>query len=160
MTSDELIEIEQIRQLKYAYFRCIDQKRWDELAALFLPDIEVRYGGGAHTMTGADTVIEWLRFSMDADTFHTSHRGGHPEIELLGPDTARGVWAFDDVVIDTGFDITIRGAGFYTDEYRKVDGRWRFAVTGYKRTYEELETRDGLALTASWWNTDGVSTLG
>ncbi len=159
MTIDDLLEIEQIKQLKYAYFRCVDQKLWGELATLFTPDIEVRYGGGAHSYTGRDTVIEWLSSSMAADTFHTSHRGSHPEIELLGPDSARGVWAFDDVVIDTGFDITIRGAGFYEDEYVKTDGRWQFAVTGYKRTYEELETRNGLALTASWWNTDGASSI-
>ena len=159
MTLDDLIEIEQVRQLKYAYFRCIDQKCWEELATLFTPDIEVRYGGGSHNYSGRDTVIEWLRSSMDADTFHTSHRGSHPEIELLGADSARGLWAFDDVVIDTGFDITIRGAGFYEDEYRKIDGRWRFAVTGYKRTYEELEMREGRPLTASWWTTDGVSSL-
>jgi hypothetical protein len=160
MTPDDLIEMEQIKLLKYAYFRCVDQKDWKGLAALFLPDVEVKYGGGSHSYTGRDTVIEWLRSSMDSDTFHTSHRASHPEIELLGPDSARAVWAFDDVVIDTTFDITIRGAGFYDDEYRKVDGRWRIAVTGYKRTYEELEVRDGLALTASWWNTDGVSSLG
>ena len=159
MTPEDLIEIEEIKRLKYAYFRCIDQKLWDELASLFTSDVEVRYGGGAHTHRGRDAVIEWLRSSMHADTFHTSHRGHHPEIELLGADRAHGVWAFDDVVIDTGFDITIRGAGFYEDDYRKVDGRWRFALTGYERTYEELETRNGRPLTASWWTTDGVSSL-
>ena len=49
-----------------------------------------------------------------------------------------------------------------TDEYRKVDGRWKIARTGYKRTYEEVQARAdvaGLRLTASWWSTDGVSEL-
>ena len=55
----------------------------------------------------------------------------------------------------------ITGAGFYDDRYRKVDGRWLFSETGYKRTFEEIVTRDGSAprLTASWWTTDGVSHL-
>ena len=71
MTLDDLIEIEQVRQLKYAYFRCIDQKCWEELATLFTPDIEVRYGGGSHNYSGRDTVIEWLRSSMDASAMST-----------------------------------------------------------------------------------------
>jgi hypothetical protein len=66
-------------------------------------------------------------------------------------------------VIDTRFDITVHGAAFYEDRYRKVDGRWRISHTGYKRTYEEIMPRgsiEGLRLTASWWSTEGRSELG
>ncbi len=34
MTPDELVEIEAIKRLKYAYSRCLDTKAWDELATL------------------------------------------------------------------------------------------------------------------------------
>jgi len=30
MTPEDLVEIEQIRQLKARYFRLMDQKKWDE----------------------------------------------------------------------------------------------------------------------------------
>jgi hypothetical protein len=66
------------------------------------------------------------------------------------------------VVIDTKWEITIRGAAFYTDDYVKEDGVWRIQHTGYKRTYEEIQPRKdvpGLKLTASWWGTDGKSEL-
>ena len=56
----------------------------------------------------------------------------------------------------------IRGAAFYSDEYVKIDGQWRIKHTGYKRTYEEIQSRDGvpgLRLTADWFNTDGRSSL-
>ena len=33
MTPDDLVEIEQIRQLKARYFRLMDQKKWDEWAS-------------------------------------------------------------------------------------------------------------------------------
>ena len=91
------------------------------------------------------------------------HRGHHPEIDLTGETSARGTWALQDVVIETRFEITIRGAAFYEDEYVKRDGAWRILHTGYKRTYEEIESRKdspSLKLTAHWWKTAGRSELG
>ncbi|MDX1385028.1 MAG: hypothetical protein R3190_15345, partial [Thermoanaerobaculia bacterium] len=81
---------------------------------------------------------------------------------LAGDGTATGVWALEDVVIETRFEITIRGAAFYRDEYVKQGADWRIQHTGYKRTYEEIQSRkdvSGLKLTASWWGTDGQSEL-
>jgi SnoaL-like domain len=162
MTPEDLVEMEHIKRLKYAYMRCIDQKLWTELRTLFVDDAVVAYSNGAYTHEGADNIVEWLRSSMGAETFHSSHRIHHPEIELTGPTTATGVWALEDTVIETNWNITIRGAAFYTDEYVKEDGRWKFKFTGYKRSFEELQPRadlGGLKLTASWWATDGRSEL-
>ena len=36
----------------------------------------------------------------------------------------------------------LHGAGFYHDEYVKVGGEWKIAVTGYDRTFEQIEVRD------------------
>lgn len=162
MDIDELVAIEEIKRLKYAYLRCLDQKNWAELATLFTEDAIARYSGGKYSKDGRDAIVEWLADAMGAETFHSSHRCTHPEIELLSADEATGVWALDDTVIETSFDVTIRGAAFYEDRYRRVDGRWLIAETGYKRSFEELQPRDGSSpptLTASWWATDGVSSL-
>ena len=32
LTVDDLIAIEEIKRLKYKYVRCLDQKRWDDIA--------------------------------------------------------------------------------------------------------------------------------
>jgi hypothetical protein len=54
----------------------------------------------------------------------------------------------------------VRGASFYDDRYAKVDGAWRIAHTGYRRVFEEIEPRSpDVKLTASWWATDGRSSL-
>jgi hypothetical protein len=61
------------------------------------------------------------------------------------------------VVIDMKWEITIRGAAFYEDEYVKQDSVWKIQHTGYQRTYEEIQSRKdvaGLKLTASRWNPD------
>ena len=119
MTPEMLVEIHAIHRLKYAYFRCVDQKLWDELASLLTDDIVARYSGGRYEYHGRDALIDWMRSSMESDTFHTSHRASHPEIDLISETEARGVWAFDDTVIETKYDVTMRGAGFYDDRYRK-----------------------------------------
>jgi len=162
MTPEDLVEIELIKQLKYKYMRCVDQKLWDEIRECFTPDATAAYSGGKYAYDGVDAIVAFLRKGMDAESFHSSHRVHHPEISFDGADAATGVWALEDTVVETRFDIIIRGAAFYTDHYVKRDGRWWIQHTGYRRTYEELQNRKevpGLKLTASWWATDGQSEI-
>lgn len=162
MTPEDLVEIELIKRCKYAYARCLDQKLWDEIGECFTPDAEAAYSGGGYSFTGRDAIVDFLRRSMGAETFLSSHKMHHPEIELTGPASATGVWALDDLVVMTDLGLTIRGASFYDDVYVKQDGRWRIARTGYRRIYEEIQPRgnvEGLRLTASWWATGGRSEL-
>jgi len=162
MTPEDLVEIEAIKAVKYRYARCLDQKLWDELGECLTEDAVASYSAGKYHQEGRDAIVGWISDSMGAETFLSSHRMHHPEIRLTGPDTATGTWALEDTVVETAFGITIQGAAFYEDEYRKVDGQWRIARTGYKRTYEELFPRasiEGLRLTASWWATGGASEL-
>ncbi len=162
MNVEDLLEIEQIKRLKYKYLRCLDQKLWDDMGDVLTEDAVAAYSGGAYSFDGRDEIVKFLRDSMGAENFLSSHRCHHPEIDITGPDTATGVWALDDVVIMLEWDLTVRGSAFYTDEYRKVDGEWKISRTGYKRSYEEIQPRGnvaGLKLTASWWGTGGRSEL-
>ena len=162
MTPEDLVELEQIKRLKYKYLRCLDQKLWDEIRECFTTDATAAYSGGKYAYDGADAIVEFLQKSMGADSFHSSHQVHHPEIEITSPTTATGVWALEDTVIETQWQITIRGAAFYEDRYRKLDGVWKIAHTGYRRVYEEIQQRkqqQGLELTASWWATGGKSDI-
>jgi hypothetical protein len=162
MTPDELVEIEAIKRLKYRYMRCLDQKLWEELATCFTADAKVAYSGGHYSTEGRDAIIEWLRNAMGSESFLSSHRVHHPEIDLTGTTTATGTWALEDTVIIADLDFGLRGAAFYTDEYVKQDGEWKIAFSGYKRTFEETFSRGDIAslrLTASWWGTDGQSEI-
>ena len=160
MTPDDLVEIALIQQLKYRYVRCIDTKAWDELGGLFTEDATASYGGGATTLDGRPAIMEFLTTSMASEAMLTSHKVHQPEITLTGPGSASGVWALDDVVIMDDLGLVVRGASFYDDRYVKVDDRWLIAHTGYRRVFEEIEPRSpDVKLTASWWGTDGRSSL-
>jgi hypothetical protein len=162
MTPADLVEHEEIKRLKYKYLRCLDQKLWEEMRECFTEDAVAAYSGGKYAYEGREAILEFLRRAMGAETFLSSHRVHHPEIELRSASEASATWALEDVVIEEKWGVTIRGAAFYEDEYVKRDGRWRIRRTGYKRTYEEIQSRKdvpGLRLTASWWATGGRSEL-
>jgi hypothetical protein len=156
----DLVDHAEISQLKYAYLRCLDQKDWDGIAALFVPDATASYSGGAYHYEGADQIVTFMRTNMSAAQFHTCHRAHHPEIVVSG-DEASATWAFDDVNVDPERDFYLTGAGFYEDRYRRVAGEWLISHTGYRRTFETIMSMSkvGMALTASWWGTDGRSIL-
>lgn len=161
-TPEDLVEIEAIKRLKYAYLRCLDQKRWTELRECLLPEATAAYSGGKYTYDGRDEIVAFVERSMGREDFLSAHRCHHPEIDLTGADTATGTWALDDVVIIGEHDLLLHGAAFYEDRYRKVDDRWYIEHTGYKRSFEQIVPRasiEGLTLTASWWGTDGQSEL-
>jgi uncharacterized protein (TIGR02246 family) len=147
-------DLEAIKRLKYRYLRCLDQKRWAELAECFTEDATSAYSGGKFAFDGRAAIMAFLEKAMGADSFLSSHTVHHPEIDFTSPTTATGTWALQDVVIETKANITIRGSAFYTDEYVKVDGEWKIRSTGYQRIYEETLSRadvPSLKLTANIW---------
>ena len=104
MTPADLVEIELIKRLKYKYMRCLDQKKWDEMADCFTDDAVAEYSGGKYTYEGRDAILGFFRAAMGSTSFLSSHRVHHPEIDLTGPTTATGTWALEDVVIDATRD--------------------------------------------------------
>jgi SnoaL-like domain len=144
---EELRAIEEIRQVKYCYLRCVDLKLWDEIGDTFTPDATVDYGtmvyGKPLKISGRDQIVKFFRTKLGPDII-TVHSAGQPEITVDGQ-TARGTWSFEDTVIATEHRVVIRGAAFYRDRYeRGEDGRWRIAHTGYVRTYEAMLSLDDL----------------
>jgi SnoaL-like domain len=144
---EELRALEEIRQVKYRYLRCVDLKLWDEIGDTFTADATVDYGtmvyGKPLQLSGRDEIVGFFRTKLGADIL-TVHSAGQPELSIDGS-TARGTWSFEDTVIATKHRVVIKGAAFYQDRYeRGEDGRWRIAHTGYVRTYEAMLSLDDL----------------
>jgi uncharacterized protein (TIGR02246 family) len=151
MTPEDLVEIEAIKQVKYRYLRAVDTRDWDLLATTLTDDATSAYSSGKLSYEGREAIIDFLRGSMPEREMLTSHKVHHPEIELTGSDTADARWALEDVVIILSAGLTLRGAAYYEDRMRKVDGQWRIAHTGYRRLYEEMTPRKEENLTDHWW---------
>jgi hypothetical protein len=154
----DLVAIEEIRQLKYRYFRTLDLKEWDAFGDCLTEDVVARYGTQAmdkpvHYNSRAD-VVGFMRDNLGTGVI-TVHIASHPEITVDG-DTATGSWGFEDTVIVQDFKVIIRGGGYYDDSYRRdADGTWRIARTEYQRIYETMTSLDdtpSFKLIANRWD--------
>ncbi len=153
----DLVALEEIRQVKYRYLRCVDLKLWDDLADTFTEHATADYGtpalGKPLRLAGRDEIVAFLRGSLGPDII-TVHFASQPEIVIDGG-VATGTWSFEDTVIATEHRLVIKGAAFYEDRYaRGDDGKWRIAHTGYVRTYEATMSLDDLPtfrITSNRW---------
>ena len=138
----KLLAIEEIRQLKARYFRCMDTKDWAGLADVFAPDavLDHRKAEMDHTVTGAQAIAASIEGAVREVT--TVHHGHMSEIEILSATTARGIWAMEDKLWwPEGSPIkTIHGYGHYHEEYRQVDGEWKISLNRLTRLRFDLET--------------------
>ena len=140
---DRLVAIEDIKQLKARFMRCIDTKNLPCLRdEVFAPGAEIYFKGGDYEFRAVGwTEIE--KFYQDA--FSTKKFGMHnahtPEISIEG-DTARGTWYLHDIFVNLEQGWTLEGSALYDDSYAKIDGQWRIMYTTYERLWEETTPRD------------------
>lgn len=134
-----LLDLEEIRQLKYAYFRCVDTKDWDGIGACFVPAATATYP--TQDCVDRDAILAFLTTSMFPDLV-TMHHGHHPEIRVDG-DEATGTWHLHDQVYAPDFDFALEGAALYEDRYVRTADGWRMAHTGYRRIFEKTSSLTG-----------------
>ncbi|MFE5143996.1 nuclear transport factor 2 family protein [Streptomyces fagopyri] len=143
---DAIESIESIKQLKARYFRFVDEKRHDELAALFTPDAKIVTDGIAFGSPAdfADTVRDFIGAAP------TVHHGHMPEIEITAPDTASGIWAMEDLLTFPAGENAPEGHngyGQYRETYRRVDGNWlieSLSLTRFRKDPLENWTPDSV----------------
>jgi len=120
-----LAELEAIRQLKARYFRLMDGKDWAGFGELFSREAVI--GGGEQEITGREAIVAFVS-EMSAGV-RSAHQGFLPEIQLVGPGEATGIWAMTDYyeVRDTAPPVGFSGFGHYHDRYAYEEGAWRIS---------------------------------
>lgn len=122
-------DIEAIKRLKARYFRFLDTKQWDAWGDVFAIDCVLEVPEADGVSRGRGAIVHDVSSALEGT--QTVHHGHMPEIELTGPDTARGIWAMSDYVEwpanDDGSRVGLRGYGHYVEEYVREDGEWRIA---------------------------------
>jgi len=154
----DISAVEEIKRLKYRYFRTLDLKLWDEFADCLTEDVQARYGtqamGEPLHFDSREDVVAYMSKNLGPEVI-TIHIANHPEIDVDGA-TATGSWAFEDTVIVPAFKVMIRGGGYYVDDYRRdADGSWRISGTKYERIYEAMTSLDdtpSFKLLANRWD--------
>lgn len=127
-TVDKLLVIEEIKQLKARYFRCVDTKDWRGYREVFADDVDFDISDDMPdgVFQGADKAVSAARQGL-ADCI-SIHHGHCPEIEVTSATSATGVWAMEDMLkwSETSEfpNQTLHGYGHYFEEYEKVAGRW------------------------------------
>lgn len=124
-------DLEAIKQLKARYFRTMDTKDWEGMREVFADDVVMdTTSSGGGVVTGADAFLTFLRgILQDVITVHHGHM---PEIEIMSPTTATGIWAMEDLLKwPNGSEL--RGYGHYHETYEKIDGTWRIKTSTLTR---------------------------
>jgi hypothetical protein len=132
-------DLESIRQLKARYFRLMDTKDWDGLSRVFTGDVRIDMvnEGGAITI-GLDDYLPFLVSQIGSAI--TVHHGHMPEITLVKPDEATGIWAMEDELWwPEGSPVSyVHGYGHYHETYAKQDGEWRIREMTLTRLHREV----------------------
>ena len=125
--AEKLWDIEQIKQLKARYFRLMDTKDWAAWRDLFTDDC-LHYLP-REVDRPPQTNAQYLEYVPEyLDDAFTTHHGHMPEITILSPTEAEGIWAMFDYVLKPGQPTGIKGYGHYHETYRKCeDGQWRIS---------------------------------
>jgi hypothetical protein len=144
-----LMDIEAIKQLKYAYFRCVDTANLEELVTLLHEDLTVHYVGGSYVweVQGRQDFVHNIgaAFSKEAVGQHNAH---HPEIQILSESEATALWYLEDNMWILNHNAKTYGTALYWDRYLKVNDLWVIKDTRYERVYEineQLEERPKLS---------------
>lgn len=132
-----LMDIEAIKQVKHAYFRCIDTANIEELATLFHDDVFVHFIGGSYEwkLNGKQEYLESLTNAFNNCSIG-HHNGHHPEIQILSETEATAIWYLADNMWNLNHHSFTTGTALYWDRYLKVNGRWLIKETKYERLYE------------------------
>jgi hypothetical protein len=128
---ERLLAIEEIKQLKARYLRCVDTKNWEEFGRVFAPDarFDISDDVPGCILAGRENIVHAVSVPLDGCV--SVHHGHCPEIDITSDTTANGVWAMEDMLrwaADLADSVyanrTLHGYGHYIETYEKIDSKW------------------------------------
>jgi hypothetical protein len=136
---EKLLAIEEIKRLKARYFRYVDTKDWEGFKSIFAEDavfdISDDVPGGV--LTGPENIAQAASGPLAGCT--SVHHGHCPEISITSDDTAKGIWAMEDILRwnegSTSPIRTLHGYGHYVETYRKAGGNWQIQTMKLTRLH-------------------------
>jgi hypothetical protein len=145
-----LVAIEEIKQLKARYFRCLDTKDWEGMREVFAENARFDARNSARSGNGPDTEAQMLPdeyfprgreaivafISGRVAGVVTMHHGHMHEVEVTAADKARGIIAMEDRnrrQVDGRTVYELHGYGHYHETYCYERGAWRIETSRITR---------------------------
>jgi hypothetical protein len=155
------VAVEDIKQLKARYFRCLDTRDWDGYLAVFTPDaiVDSTEAFVPKDHSGAPIVIDGVvppkpdphlrstdivkfvaELRVILDGVSTVHHGHMPEIVVLSETTAAGTWAMEDKLRwPKGSAMRdMHGYGHYRETYERLPAGWRIKTLKLTRVRVDI----------------------
>lgn len=138
----ELRALEEIKTLKYRYFRAMTYNDYDTLKETLTADVVTSYSDGEYVFEDREKLLGFLIDSHDPDAGIIAYwMAGMPELTLESETEAHGIWAMYHHFFDSKRGFVDEMFVYYDDRYRREDGVWRISKTGYSRVINQILDR-------------------
>ena len=146
----QLLDYKEIIELKARFGRFADVQDWAGYRSVFAEDCEFDFGGGV-IVTGGQIGTDMIAGMLEGAV--SVHRAYMPEIDFIGPNEAKGIWAVNDYIEwapdpATGKRAGQMGYGREYETYKKIDGTWKIAH--WRLRYDRLDPLPRKALPAKF----------
>jgi hypothetical protein len=133
--TERLLAIEEIKRLFARRIRAMDIKDWVLYDTCHAADATLdsfgtlpeKHRPSGSIARGKDQILAMIQKVVDGKVKVTTvHHAHMPEIEIVSPTTAKGIWAMEDLLWWQNGDVEehLRGFGHYHETYEKIDGTW------------------------------------
>jgi len=130
--------------LKARYFRYVDTKDWGLFAPLFAADATLRPIDDLPGFSFDGAVGVRYGVSRAMNDVVSMHHGFTPELEMVSPDEANGIWPMEDRLwfgADSAAPgLIVHDFGHYHGRYTRIEGHRRFRSVELHRL--RVETRN------------------
>jgi len=131
-----LLDLEEIKQLRYSFAWALETSAPDDLADLFTEDGWIDVGPWGR-MDGQDAIRRgYTKAYGNAEPWTAMHAVTNPRIRIDG-DEATGTWYLLDCST-VGFEQPLRVLGVYDETYRRVDGTWKMSSLTLRFKWSEV----------------------
>lgn len=113
-------DIESIKELKMKYWRCVDNKMWDEVKECYAEDAVIDYPNGV--FRGREAIAQSFKQMLSHGP--VAHQGQSLGIEMTGDTTAKASWQADVAMTDPRTNAPVKIRTSYEDEYVKQGDTW------------------------------------
>ncbi|MFI0419766.1 nuclear transport factor 2 family protein [Spongiactinospora sp. 9N601] len=129
----ELEAVRDLTSLRAEFHRCLNNKEWDALAALFTDEAHLDYGeyGQAHGSKEVrdyyGRLLEQIRDMRNATAIALKNFVHGHQVRVLDGETATGVCFFEEQIRFNKDSMAFSSIGQFSDEYVRRGDRWYFA---------------------------------